>query len=181
MKRITGWIVFLVGLLVLVACSSQQASPPVTSQPALPATPTVETAQSIFGPGTFSISLPEGWDVASSEINTDPTRPYTLFLLGDNPTGNDGPGISQVVVAEAGLWTPEDFVLSRCSTCPQNPFEQVTLGGKDALRTEIGGGGVPFFITWYFIENKGNFIALAIHDPQTLQPLEEVLSSIQFE
>jgi hypothetical protein len=77
--------------------------------------------------------------------------------------------------------TPEDFVRSQCSTCPQNDFEAVMLDGIPALRTDIGGGGVPFAITWYFVEHEGNFIALAIHDPQTLEPLNEVIESIRFE
>lgn len=171
--------IFMACLLVLCACSSTQTSP--TALPELPATPTAEPVQSIFGPGTFSIDLPEGWDVSSVEVSTDSNRPYTLFTLGENPTSNDGPGISRVIIARADQWTPEEFVLSQCSTCPQNPFEPVALGGKSALRTKIGGGGVPIMITWYFVEYNGNLIALAIHDPQTLEPLDEVLASIQFE
>ena len=61
-----------------------------------------------------------------------------------------------------------------CSTCPENSFEEVTVGGKPGLRTEIGGGGVPMVITWTFVENQGKLIAFAIHDPQTLAPLNAV-------
>jgi hypothetical protein len=47
-----------------------------------------------------------------------------------------------------------------------------------ASRTQVGGGGVPFVITWYFVEHNGNLIALAIHDQQTLEPLDAVIQSI---
>jgi hypothetical protein len=181
MKGNTRPIVILSCIFILAACTSFQVNPSPQPQQDMPPASTTEPAQSIFGPGTFSIDLPEGWDVASLEINSDPERPYTLFLLGENPAGNDGPGISQVVVADADLWTPKDFALSQCSTCPQNPLEEVNLGGRPALRTQIGGGGVPILVTWYFVENQGKFIALALHDPETLEPLEDVLASIQFE
>ncbi len=171
--------VFLIGLLA--GCASPQINSPQVSLPDLAATTRVEPAQSVFGQGTFTIDLPEGWDVASEEITSDPDRPYLLFLLGENPTTADGPGTSRVVIANADEWTPEDFVLLQCSTCPVNPFEEITLGGIPATRTEIGGGGVPFMITWYFVEHRGKLLAFAIHDPQTLQPLDEVLASIQFE
>lgn len=179
MKVITRYVLFLIALVALSACSAQQANPPEPSISDLPV-PT-ESAQSVFGQGTFTIDLPEGWDVASEETTSDPDRPYLLFLLGENPTTADGPGTSRVVIANADEWTPEDFILSQCSTCPVNPFEEITLGGIPATRTEIGGGGVPFMITWYFVEHRGKLFAFAIHDPQTLQPLDEVLAYIQFE
>ena len=181
MKTIPSYILYLASFLVLAACGSLQETPSEPPQPGFTITPSVGAAQGVFGPGTFSIDLPQGWDITSVEINTDPNRPYTLYLLGVNPTGNDGPGVSRVAIADADQWTPEDFALAQCSTCPQNAFESVNLGGKPALRTEVGGGGVPIRITWYFVENNGNFIALAIHDPESLLPLEDVLASIMFE
>ncbi|MGW8226778.1 MAG: hypothetical protein ACWGOY_13640 [Anaerolineales bacterium] len=181
MKAIHLSPLYLASLLLLAACGSSQYGPPGPTQSGSTAIPSMESAQSVFGPGTFSIDLPQGWDIASVEINTDPNRPYTLYLLGVNPTSNDSPGISRVAIADAEQWTPEDFVLAQCSTCPQNAFESVTLGGRPALRTEVGGGGVPIVTTWYFVENKGNFIALAIHDPESLLPLEDVLASIKFD
>jgi hypothetical protein len=88
--------------------------------------------------------------------------------------------VSRVVVANASEWTPEEFALSQCSTCPENPIESLILGGLPASRTQVGGGGVPFMVTWYFIEHGDDLIALAIHDPETLEPLDEVIQSIQF-
>lgn len=168
------WSVCLIGFLA--GCASPQVTPTDIG-----AATSEEPAQNIFGEDTFIIDLPDGWDIVSEEIRSDPDRPYVLFLLGENPTTDGGPGTSRVVIASADLWTPEDFVLSQCSTCPLNPLESTTLGGKPALRTEIGGGGVPIMITWYFVEHRGKFFAFALHDPQTLQPLDEVLTSIQFE
>lgn len=174
-------------LLLLAACSSPQVNPPpgktpVLPSPELPATSTVEQAQNVFSEGMFTIDLPDGWDIFGPEkVSRDPNPPYDLYLLGENPTTNDGPGISRVVIANAVEWTPEAFVLAQCSTCPVNPFESTTLGGEPGLRTEVGGGGVPIMITWYFIEHNGKLIAFAIHDPETLLPLDDVLNSIQFE
>ena len=129
----------------------------------------------------FIIDLPDGWNISSEEINSDPNRPYVLYLLGEDPTTNDGAGTSRVVIANADEWSPEEFILSQCSNCPLNPFEPATLGEIPALRTEIGGGGVPFVITWYFVEHKGKLIGFVIHDPETLLPLDEVIASIRFE
>lgn len=173
-------------ILLLAGCSSPQVSAPpvetpVSPSPELPNTPSVEEAQNIFGEGTFTIDLPDGWDISSEEVHRDPDPPYTLYLLGEDPTTNDGPGVSRIVIANAVEWTPEEFVLSQCSTCPVNPFESTTLDGVPALRTQIGGGGVPIMVTWYFVEHNGKLIAFAIHDPQTLLPLEDVLASIRFE
>ena len=66
------------------------------------------------------------------------------------------------------------------STCLDYPFEDVALDRRPARRTQIGGGGVPFTVTWFFIEGKDQLIALAIHDLETLEPLEEVIKTIRF-
>ncbi|MEJ2758140.1 MAG: hypothetical protein P8046_06605 [Anaerolineales bacterium] len=75
----------------------------------------------------------------------------------------------------------QDLALMQCSTCPDNGFEEVTLGGQPALRTQIGGGGVPFMVTWYYVEHGENLIGIDIHDPETLEPLTSVIESIQFQ
>jgi hypothetical protein len=181
MKVIARSVLFLVGLVGLGACGSPQINTSASPSPDKLATSTVEPAQNIFGQGMFTIDLPAGWDISSEEIKSDPNRPYVLYLLGEDPTTNDGPGTSRVIIANALEWTPEDFVLSQCSTCPLNPLESTTLGGVPALRTEIGGNGVPFVITWYFVEHNGKLVAFAIHDPETLLPLDEVIASIRFE
>lgn len=173
-------LVCLIGLLILCACSSVNA----IEQPAGDAfgvTGEVE-AENVFGPGTFSISLPEGWDILGPEtITTDPDRPYKLFLLGMDPSGNSGPGISRVIIASASEWTHEELASVQCSTCPQPLFESVMIDGQPAFRAQVGGGEVPILITWYYLENQGNLIAFAIHDPSTLEPLLEVIESIQLE
>lgn len=131
--------------------------------------------------GNFSLALPDGWEVFEPLTGgNDPDRAYTLYILGPDPAPG-GPGNSTIAIADSTQWTPEQFAQAQCSTCPANPFEDVMLGGTPARRTQVGGGGVPFTITWYFVENNGQLIALAIHDPETLEPLEDVIQSIRFE
>jgi hypothetical protein len=38
-----------------------------------------------------------------------------------------------------------------------------------------------FMMTWYFVPYQDKLIGFAIHDPETLAPLEEVIQSKQFE
>jgi hypothetical protein len=185
MKKIylTGGLV--IAILLLAACSLQPAEPAAPpTQPAdqEPAAPTDAAAESIFGPGTLTMEIPVGWNVAGPMTITDDSgRSYQSWALGEDPTSSGGPGTSHVIIADPAEWTPEDLALVQCSTCPNNGFDEVTIGGKQGLRTEIGGGGVPFMTTWYFVENQGNLIAFAIHDPQTIEPLESVITSIRFE
>jgi hypothetical protein len=132
--------------------------------------------------GGFSLDLPDGWRVLDPlTANNDPNRPFALYILGIDPAPSGGPGNSQIVIADPKQWTPEQFAQAQCSTCPASPFENVTLGGEPAQRTQVGSGGVPFTITWYFVEHNGKLIALAIHDPETLKPLDDVIQSIQFQ
>lgn len=106
---------------------------------------------------------------------------YKDAKLGIDPAPGGGPGNSQIVIADPKQWTPEQFAQAQCSTCPASPFENVTLGGEPVQRTQVGGGGVPFTITWYFVEHNGKLIALAIHDPETLKSLDDVIQSIRFQ
>lgn len=106
---------------------------------------------------------------------------YDTYILGTEPDASGGPGSSKIVIADPAQWTPELFVKSQCSTCPLHSFDEVVLGGREALRTQIGCGSVPILVTWYFVEHNGKLIALAIHDPETLEPQEDVLEGIQFE
>ena len=182
MKKNLLYAWFVIGLLILSACAlrSVESEMPLPTEE-LPE-PTEVLAESVFGPGTFSFELPSGWDIFGPEIITDESnRSYQLYLLGEDPTNNDGPGISKVIIANADHWTPEELALIQCSTCLPNEFEPVMVGGKPGVRTQIGGGGVPFEVTWYYIENQGNLIGFALHDPQTLAPLDQVIESIIFE
>ncbi len=171
-------VLFLISLFLLLACNFPGVVDQVPTSPIL----TPDTAQSVYGPGTFSLDLPPGWDVIGPEtISSDPNRSYDLYRLGVDPSSSGGPGTSHVIIASASEWTPQELALAQCSTCPPGNFEPLTIGGKPALRTQIGGGDVPILITWYYVEHRGNLIAFAIHDPESLQPLEDVLGSIQFE
>jgi hypothetical protein len=183
MKKILLLMWLLAGLFLVSGCNLNAASLPTqTPNDPIPQEPAEIPVVPIFGPGTFSLDLPAGWDIAGPNVITaDDGRTYEDFALGEDPTSSGGPGISHVIVADAAQWSPEDLVMVQCSTCPDNGFEEVIVGGKTALRTQIGGGGVPMMITWTYVENQGKLIGLAIHDPQSLEPLNEVIDSIIFE
>jgi hypothetical protein len=183
---------FVPVLLLLAACT---ATPVGTEQPvptaapatqALPPTdtpsPTQDSGRYTNTEGGFSLKLPEGWSALGPVETSNPGQaPYNIYILGVDPSPEGGPGSSKIAIMDAGVWTAEQFVLSQCSTCDEHPFEDLTLGGQPARRTQIGGGGVPFTVTWWFIEKDGKLIGLAIHDPETLEPLDEVVQSIQFQ
>ncbi len=63
----------------------------------------------------------------------------------------------------------EQFAASQCSTYPAHPSWAVALGT------------VPFEKSWFFFEHQGKRIGLAIHDPDTLEPLDEVLATFRLE
>lgn len=182
MKRYYLYACTLLFIIMLSACNYPLGMTPTTVPADNVVNTTADSAVSAFGENTISLTLPQGWDIFGPLIVDNESKgSFSLYLLGENPTQNDGPGVSRVVIANAAEWTPEEFARSQCSTCPQNGYESITLAGKPGLRTQIGGGGVPFMTTWYFFEHKGNLIAFAIHDPQTMQPLEDIIESIQFE
>lgn len=139
-------------------------------------------AESVFGPGTFTMDIPDGWMVVSDKIVDEETgRSYQIYLLAPDQGYMEGPGASKVIVASTEEWNTMDLIQKQCSTCPDNGFEVVTLDDTSALKTEIGGGGVPFMLTWYFVEHNGNLIGIAIHDPENLEPLTDVIESIQLQ
>ncbi len=78
-----------------------------------------------------------------------------------------------------GSGSLEQFAASQCSTCPAHTPEAVTLGTVPAERLLIGGGTGPFEKPWFFVENQGKRIGLAIHDPDKLEPLDEVLVTLR--
>jgi hypothetical protein len=187
-------MILLVALLfTLSACTSSPAnptatetsSPMLTTSPEMPSpgvTPAVDPDRQQIEEAKLSIKLPQGWNILGPlEVSSEGMPSYEIYILGVEPTASGGPGFSKIAIADPAQWTPEQFVLSQCSTCTNQPFEDVTLGGKSARRTQIGGGGVPIMVTWCFVENNGKLVALAIHDPETLEPLVDVLESIEFE
>lgn len=187
MRNLTPWALLI--LLFLVGCvSSTEAEISATEVTTVTDTPSVSSISTLdpdhyFNEaGKFSLGLPKGWRVfgpLEASVNGMPS--YDIYILGTEPEASGGPGNSKVVIANPAEWTPEQFVQSQCSTCPLHPLEEVTLGGKEAQRTQIGGGDVSIMVTWYFVENNGKLIAMTIHDPETLEPLEDILESIQFE
>ena len=183
----------VIALPILVgACAVPEAPPtpvPVTAteaaSPTQPASatpaPTPDPNRYINEEGGFSLLLPEGWTVLGPvEVSNRLERPFNMYVLGVDPSLNSGPGYSRIAVADAALWTAVDFAFAQCSTCLEQNFVDETLDGKPARRLEIGGGGVPFTTTWIFVERGENLLAFAIHDPETMEPLEDVIQSIQF-
>jgi hypothetical protein len=193
MKNHIAILLIVLSIAVLSACAQSPAEPVSTEtnapaatstleMPSPSVTPTADADRQTIEEAKLSIKLPQGWSVLGPmEINNAGMPVYTLYILGVEPSASGGPGSSKIAIADPAQWTVEQFIQSQCSTCPLQPMEETTLGGKSAHRTQIGGGGVPFVVTWYFVENNGKLIALAIHDPETLEPLEDVLQSIQFE
>ena len=180
-------LLFALSLIVLLAAcvpSPKGTAMPTSVKEATPVfvTLTPDPTRYYNPQGKFSLKLPEGWKTLGPlTVDNDPGRPFDLYILGPDPMSDGGPGTSKIIIADAKQWTVEQFVQMQCSTCAANPVDDVMLGSKPAQRTQVGGGGVPFMITWYFVENNGKLLALSIHDPETLEPLEEVIQSIQFE
>jgi hypothetical protein len=159
-------------------------STPTLEQLVATSLPTQDPTRYYNTEGGFSLKLPEGWQVSGPfEVTNDPARPYIAYLLSPSTDQSlrGGPGISRIVLADPAQWNVEKLVLDQCSTCPVNPPEEITLDGISALRTQVGGGDVPFLNTWVFVEHRGKWLGFAIHDPETLAPLEEVIQSIQFD
>jgi len=191
--RYAASIIFLTLGTLLAACN-MPTQPPLVTQPGNEPAVTVpvstlptasqppDAARFTIPAAGLSLRLPDGWQVAGPlPTSASSDVPFDLYVLGANPQTSDGPGASLIAVADSAEWTPQQFVQAQCSTCPEHDFQEVTLGGLPALRTEVGGGGVPFTTTWFFVENQGKTIAISILDPQTMAPLEEVLQSIRFE
>jgi hypothetical protein len=195
MNRLGIKLTFILPALLLASCTAATGTPATPSTPATqtPAAtlapqpsptglPTLDPARYYNEEGVFSLALPDGWSaIGPLEVSGDTEDTYNLYVLGADPAFDGGPGSSKIIVADAGLWTAGEFAVAQCGTCPEHPFEDVMLGGLPAQRTLIGGGAVPFTITWIFVENEGKLIGLAIHDPETLAPLEEVLQSIEIQ
>lgn len=184
MHSIVKVLIFMFLMLMLAGCSptADIATPPPTStQPAAAAPSEPEDPGRYFNEaGNFSLNLPEGWEVAGpNEASSGGDLTFSLYRLGVDPQASGGPGMSSIAISDLGAMTIEAFVQAQCSTCPHAPIEELHLGEVRAHQTTIGGGGVPLEIAWTFIEHRGKLIALAIHDPETLEPLSAVLQSVK--
>lgn len=172
------------GLLLLSACSQQMTptQPQVSETPVEVATSTEDSIEGRYYNelGQFSLLLPEGWDVFGPlDASSGNGVTFKLYNLGPEPDVSGGPGISSIIIADSDAFTIEDFAQGQCSTCPPTPIQDIQIAGVNARRTVIGGGGVPLEITWTFFDHNGKRIGLKIHDPDTLEPLTEVLESLK--
>lgn len=131
--------------------------------------------------GGFSLLLPDGWTVAGPYPVEVGSGSYSLYTLGTDPGSSGGPGTSQMIIADVPAFTLEAFLLAQCSTCPEHPVVEATLGGLPARRTQVGGDGVPFTVDWTFVETEGKLVGFSIRDPETLAAREDVLGTIVFD
>jgi hypothetical protein len=168
--------------LFIGACSAP-GTPPATSAPSAIVEPSATVspeARYVNDEAGFSLVLPEGWSAAGPfPVTIEGGGSYDLYILGLEPSAEGGPGTSRVFVADSAELTLEQFVLLQCSTCPEHPVEQTTLGSTSARATRIGGGSVPFEVEWFFVENSGRLIGLSIIDPETMESLNAVLQSFR--
>ncbi len=176
-------LVFTFLLLTLAGCSPPAdltiLVPTETQQESVP-TPTVGRLRYFNEQGSFSLILPDGWKVSGPiDATGGGDLTFSLYRLGPDPVVSGGPGMSSIAILDLDAATIEEFVQGQCSTCPLAPIEDVQMGQVSAKQTVIGGGGVPLEVTWTFVEHNGKLIALAIHDPQTLKRLSDVLESVQ--
>ena len=180
----TRSLLCIVILLALSACTptGPTVAPTVTEQTPDVVTPTVDESDGRYlnEQGQFSLSLPEGWKVFGPvDASAGEGVSFTLYSLGLQPEASGGPGASSIVIMDPGAVSIERFVQAQCSTCPAAPIQDIQLGDVNARQTVIGGGGVPIEVTWTFFEHNGKRIGLKIHDTETLEPLQQVLESLQ--
>jgi|GEM_PF-1341003 len=152
-------------------------TPNPTAPPATPTTPNVATpadaVRHTFVEGNFSVALPAGWKVAGPFD----TPQFRMYAIGAEAGQSGGPGMSQIIMANEGALTIEQFAQLQCSVCPLNPIEDATLGGMPAKRIVIGGDSTPSF-EWRFITHAGKLIGFSIRPVG--DGLEWVLPSVQF-
>jgi hypothetical protein len=185
-EKCFGFLLLVFVMVLLSACSPEMTPkvPPVSDNPIEVVTPTLELEQGRYlnEQGQFSLILPDGWEVFGPiDASSGNGLTFTLYNLGLELDASGGPGTSSIIIAESNAFTIEEFVQGQCSTCPPAPIKDIQLAGINARQTVIGGGGVPFEITWTFFEHSGKRIGLKIHDPETLEPLNEILESLRLQ
>ena len=185
-KGLAWALVIVLIALAALACNLGEttARPTETVSPAtMPDSPPADEGRYANTEGGFSLVLPEGWSVLGPLAVTVPETGagYSLYVLGAAPTESAGPGASMIVIADAAQLTIQEFSASQCYTCPQNHSEEAMLGTVPAERLRVGGGTVPFDESWFFVEHHGRRIGLAVHDPDTPEPLNEVLAALRLE
>ena len=182
------YFIFMFILVGLLAACSAEPTPTTVSEPA-PTTasesaPTIPAESNYLNEeGDFFLTLPEGWNEFGPVLNQiEPDKPFLVFYFFPGTSAPDGGiNVSHVLLADKTEWTAEELVKTQCRSCPTHPFEETTLGGKPAQRTQIGGGEIPALITWYFFENGDFLIGMTFVDPITLESLDEIVESIYFQ
>lgn len=166
------WLLIVL-TLGLGACAAVESTP---NTPVPSATPSGVRHQ--FEDGIFSLALPAAWSVsAAQEVRLNSGVEYRLYWLGVDPDTQGGPGLSRVIVGSLRQLTIGRFIQSQCEACAPPIIEPVSLGAFPALKLALVEPGQPS-IEWYLVQIDDRLIALAIHDPQSMQPLEQVLQSL---
>jgi len=142
-----------------------------------------DTASRYFNTeAAISLVLPSGWGAAGPfAIDVPGQFEYDLYVLGISPSDSGGPGPSRLIVGDPSAMSLDSFAASQCGDCPKQPIEDAVLAGVPVRRTTIGGGSVPFRVEWMFLEHAGKVIGLSIHDPGTLESLQDVLQTLRLE
>jgi hypothetical protein len=126
--------------------------------------------------GGFALRLPQGWTASRSRQALF----GSVYLLGPAPLVEGDLGNSFIIIADLEEVTLEQAIDRLCGSCAQAPeTQQVLINGWVATRASIGSEGWPT-LEWTFVEHDGKLIALAIHDPVTLKPLQEVVDTLMF-
>jgi hypothetical protein len=187
MKPIVSRFTAIAVALILSACTAG-AEPVISTStpepaPSLPASPTAASGADRYVnlDAGISLVLPEGWSAAGPYPASAGDSSYNLYLLGPDPSPNAGPGASRLIAAADDTLTLTGLLESQCSTCPSAEVTPATLNGISVQRAVIGGGGVPFEVEWVTLDHNGRLVGLSIHDPQTLETLNNVLETLRLE
>jgi hypothetical protein len=164
-KRSIVFLLLLWGLL-LVACARQPPAP--TPAPPL-------EANYIHEDYGFAVNLPEGWQ-ASSESSWREGVHQVLFSARP---GQSGPANSVVMVVDDPDLSANEFLTILNGGVMPATLANTTLAGLPARRGTVGGNGSPP-LQFVLVEREGKLYYVDFHDPESLEPLEDVIASFQF-
>jgi hypothetical protein len=157
-------IVVLWGLL-LIACVQQPPAP----TPAPP--PEANYINEDYG---FAVNLPEGWQ-ATSESSW---REGVYQVLFSARPGQRGPANSVVMVVDEPTLSANEFLTILNGGVMPADLASTTLAGLPARRGTVGGNGSPP-LQFLLVERGGKLYYVDFHDPESLEPLEDVIASFQ--
>jgi hypothetical protein len=162
----SGAPVLLLWGLLLIACAQQ---PPA---PAPAPSPEANYINEEYG---FAVNLPEGWQ--ATRVSSWREGVYqVLFSAGP---GYSGPANSVVMVVDDPNLSTKDFLTILNGGVLPTDLANTTLAGLPARRGTVGGNGSPP-LQFVIVEREGKLYYVDFHDPQSLEPLEDVIASFHF-